>query len=288
MEIVNILDKIRQKVKKIPTLPDIAFRLVRLLEDEKHSVNDIVNVINADAALTSRILNVANSAAFSRGKQISTLNRAITHLGENMVVGIAIGSCASSLLRKPLPGYIAEVGELWDHSLFTAIASKHLCQYAKTTIHWEQAYTAGLLHDLGKIVFSDIAAGFTSKVIDYCRENQNMDYLDGERAVMGADHSEAGLVIAQQWNLPPPLPDAIAYHHRPSAYQGEFTNVVFVVHLADIASMMYGAGTGADAMTYKMDAEFVQHLQLDKEDFIKLMLQVQDEFQAIKDSLFSA
>lgn len=287
METLKIIKSIRAKVKKLQTLPEIATRLISVINEDDHSAKDIVNIIETDTALTTRILNIANSASFYRGSPILTLRRAITHLGENMVVGIALGSCASSLLARPLEGYIAAAGELWDHSLLTAISAKKLSRVARVRVPADLAYTAGLLHDIGKIVFSELIKEYTSKVIEYCRKFEGKDHLDAEREIVGIDHADAGIIVAKEWKLPSPLPEVIGYHHRPSQYTGDNIHLVFIVHLADISAMMIGAGTGLDSMSYKMDEKCTDYIDIGKKEFTALYLDVHEEFIAIKNTLFN-
>ena len=288
METVKLLKDIREKVKKIATLPTVATKLMSVVDDPRHSMSEVVNIIKNDAALTTRILRTANSAAFSRGKKFNTINRAVMHLGENMVSGIAIGTCASSLLSRPLEGYESEAGELWDHSLRTAIASRLLCNYVLRDIHVEQAFTSGLLHDIGKIVMSDLLEGTARKIIKITESAPETDYLDAERKLIGADHAEVGFVLAESWSLPSPIPDTIRFHHRPSEYGGDYKELVFIVHLGDIIAMMGGSGTGADSLSYKMDPGYERYLKIEKSDFAPLLLNIEEEFESIKQSLFNS
>jgi putative nucleotidyltransferase with HDIG domain len=287
METINLFEEIKKRVQKIPTLPIVATRLMQIIDNPQHSSRDVVDLIVNDVSLTSRILRVANSAAFARGKEIDTLNRAILHLGENLVVGIAIGSCTSSLLNKQLPGYESEPGDLWEHSLRSAIASRLLTKFTRFEGHIEQAFTGGLLHDIGKLVLSEFMIGMTGKVVDYTSLENEVDYLDAEKKIIGATHSDVGFTIASHWNLPSPLPEIIKHHHRPSEYEGIHKGLIYVVHLADIFSMMGGSGTGADALTYKLDEGYTNYIDFQKQDLTKLLLQVQEEFQSTKQSIFN-
>ncbi|MBC8277589.1 MAG: HDOD domain-containing protein [FCB group bacterium] len=288
METMKPLDEIFGKVKKIATLPVVAAKLMSTVENPRHSGRDVVNLIKNDAALTARILRTANSSAFSRGLKISTIDRAIMHLGENMIVGIAIGTCASSIMNRPLKGYASEAGELWDHSLRTAIASKLLCSFVRSDIRVEHAFTAGLLHDIGKLIMSELLEGAISKIISYTVSRPETDYLDAERKMIGADHTQVGSKLAERWLLPPPIPDTICYHHRPSEYKGPHKELVFIVHLGDIIAMMGGSGTGADSLSYKMDPGYENFISIQKSEFASLLLTIEDDFESTKQSLFNS
>lgn len=288
METIKPVSELVNKINKIATLPEVAAKLISVVDDPRHSGKEVVNIIKNDAALTMRILRTANSAAFSRGQIIRTIDRAIMHLGENMVAGIAIGTCASSILNRPLKGYASEAGELWDHSLRTAIASKLLCNFVRGNIRVEHAFTAGLLHDIGKLVMTDLLEGLTSKIISCIVSQPETDYLDAERKLIGADHTEVGVKLAERWSLPPPIPETINYHHRPSEYKGSYQELVFIVHLGDIIAMMGGSGTGADSLTYKMDPGYEEYISIQKSEFASLLLSIEDDFESTKQSLFNS
>ena len=126
-----------------------------------------------------------------------------------------------SPLVKLLEGYAPAAGELWNHSLLTAISAKHLCSAARTKVYEDLAYTAGLLHDIGKTVFSELIKEYSDKVIEYCRKYESRDHFDAERELVGLDHADAGIIVANEWKLPSPFPKVIGYHHRPSQYSGD-------------------------------------------------------------------
>lgn len=275
---------IQRKIDSLPLLPQVAFRLMNLINDENHSIKDVVKIIETDAPLTGRVLRVANSAAFSRGVPISTVNRAILHLGENMVVGIALGSFSSNLMISPLKGYLSVTGELWDHSLRTAITARKLTEYGIGEVNGELAYTAGLLHDIGKLVLSEFLEGITEKLLQLFKEEEYEDYIDAENDWIGTNHADVGSTLAQHWRLPDPLCSVIKNHHRPNNAD-EYQDLSYMVHLGDIFAMMAGDGTGADSLVYKMDDDYVKYVNIDESNFTILLLNVQEEFTIIKEAI---
>lgn len=284
MGAIDIISKITSRVAGFSTLPTVAMRLLTLVGEERHSLKDLVNVIETDAAFTTRVLRVANSAMYARGREITTVNRAVAHLGEIMVVSIAVGSCTGKILGQALEGYSSAAGELWDHSLRTAIAARNIAAYSKTPVNPELAFTGGLLHDIGKSILSEFLAGRVEEVIDLYRQGEEIDYLKAEFDLIGTDHTQVGFTLAQHWRLPDPLPVCIRDHHYPSQSPDNLKPLVYVVHMADLVSMMAGSGTGADTLSYKLDPDLPQFITMKKPNFAKLLFDIHEEFQTARAS----
>ena len=106
----------------------VAFEILKTIEDENHSLKDVIRLVENDASLTSEVLKMANSAAYYRGQPVTTVNGAVLLMGEMMVVGVAICVSTSIVFQRPLDGYESPEGEMWDHSLRSAIACRELAR----------------------------------------------------------------------------------------------------------------------------------------------------------------
>jgi putative nucleotidyltransferase with HDIG domain len=284
---INLTETIAKRVNNVPMLSTVVTRLLMIIEDEEHSVRDVVNIVQNDASLTAKVLRISNSAVFSRGQPIETLNRAILHLGEKMVMGIAIGACSAKIINKPLKGYISSSDEFWDHSLRTAVASRLASEYSREPVSSDIAFTAGLLHDIGKSVLSEFLEERSGNIIELY-SSQEDDYIAAEKYLLGIDHAAVGFAIAKHWKLPIEIANIIKHHHSPAKAKPEYRYLAYVVHLGDIIAMLGGAGTGADNLAYKIDEKYINFINLNKYDFARLILSVQEEFGVIKDSVFGA
>ena len=111
---------------------------------------------------------MANSAAYCRGQPVTTISRAVLLMGEMMVVGVAICVSTSIIFQRPLDGYESPEGELWEHSLRSAIACRELAKFTKGKVNPGLAFTAGLLHDIGKSIISEFLVGSTKEMTDLC------------------------------------------------------------------------------------------------------------------------
>jgi len=285
---MNIQDAIVQRVTDMPMLPVVVSRLLEIIGEENHSTSDVVRIVENDPSLTIKVLRVANSAAFFRGHPISTLNRAIGLLGEKMVADIAIGSCTLQVLNRPLKGYDSAFGELWDHSLCSAISSREITLMIQNGVSPDLAFTAGLLHDIGKAILSEFLEGNVEKLIELWDQKQVEDYLEAEKDIVGTNHSEVGYLVAQHWGLPKPLCAVIKHHHHPNLSDKEYIELTYMVHLGDIIAMMYGSGTGSDTMAYRIDPEYQKHVPISKQGLAVLFLTVQEKFTDTKSSILAS
>lgn len=284
---VEPVEEIIEKISDIPMLPQLVTRLLGVIGERIHSTKDMVKIIETDSALTSRILKVANSAAFFRGQNIHSVSQAVIHLGERTVVGIAIGSCTSNIFHKPLEGYAGEEGELWDHSLRTAIASREVSVMASKKTSADLVYTAGLLHDIGKVIISEFLVKHTEELTRQCHEGLYVDFTTAEKHRTGTDHSQVGFSLAKHWKLPEPICEVIRYHHSPAEAGEPDRELVYAVHIGDILAMLGGSGTGADALSYRIDPSYGQYFDINEDNIPNLLLQIQEDFSRAKSTVFS-
>lgn len=260
------------KVKEIPLLSPCAHHLITLVGDSEHTINDVRAIIDTDPGLTASILRAVNSAAMGLVEPITTTARAVAYLGDKVVLGIALGSCAAQLYDDPLEGYEAERGSLWCHCLQTAIAAREIALLAKLEASPDEAYTAGLLHDIGKPLIS-------AAMIDKPHYPLgNISYIEWERSTLGTDHCEVSALIAQHWGLPESLQAVMAYHHTPAECPESYRSIVYAVHLGDMISMLEGAGTGCDTLQYTLDNRYVDYFELSETQLERIVINVQDGF----------
>jgi putative nucleotidyltransferase with HDIG domain len=280
-------ENIQDVIKSVPMLSTSASRLLQLTSDPDHDMMEIVNLVKTDANLTARVLKVVNSAAFGLLNEITSVDRAISYLGERVIVSIAIGDCAGKLFDKELAGYEAEGGALWKHDLRTAIAAREVIIQSAAKISADLAFTAGLLHDIGKSLISDYLQGTAPEAIKLISSHDSHDYLSAEEKIIGIDHTEAGFELAQAWQLPEELAEVILYHHQPANASEEFRPLVYAVHLGDNIAMMGGFGTGSDSMQYRLDPNYTNYLNLSSKTLDNIMLTVDIEFEKLEESLSS-
>ncbi|MCB1184082.1 HDOD domain-containing protein [bacterium] len=278
--------EILDSVKRVPVLSPGASQLLDAIGKADYQVSDIVRIIETDPALTVSVLKTVNAAAMGLRREVDSIREALAFLGETKVVGIALAASAGEVFNADLAGYHGSRGDLGRHSLWTAIAARELSRHTGGRVERGVAFTAGLLHDIGKAVISDYLAEDLDRLASLREEIGDGDQLDLEHRTVGTDHADVGQALARHWNMPASLVAAIRYHHAPQEAPDAFRTMAYTVHTADMLAMMFGVGTGADDMQYTLDPDYRDHLDIDTGGLEGLALDVQVDFKATAEALF--
>ncbi len=202
-------EKFLRRLGDLPSLPESVLELNRALEDDSVSLMEVGDLIERDLGLASRVLKLANSSFYGLSGKVDTIPRAITLLGLTTVRNIAITAGLVEIFKKKVPGL--DPRNLWVHSLHTAVIMETLLSDEDTHLR-DQAFIAGLLHDVGKIVLFIL---FPQK-IDSFNEAMKRDgalHVEVEREVFGVDHAGAGSFACREWKFPALYSDVIRLHH---------------------------------------------------------------------------
>lgn len=281
----KLKEDILRNVEMIPKLSPAATKLISLVSKTSHSVEEVVEVVRCDAALTARLLRIVNSPLFGLMVTIDSVDRAVVYLGTKMVAGIAIGDSAPEIFNAALAGYGSVSGALWKHTLFVAIAARELAGYSKVPIDKGLAFTGGILHDIGKVIIADYLGEDPYEATGDIEKGKYKNYLDAERGIVGLDHAQVGYLIAKRWGLPESLRTVILEHHTPSKAEMSSRALVYAVHLGDVLSMQWGHGTGADTLRYQVDEGFEEFFELEQSDLSNILLVAEEEYGKIATSL---
>lgn len=198
----------------LPSIPSTANQVMATASDPSASAEDLRGIIDQDPAMTARILKVANSSLYSFRGQVETLQHAITLLGFQAVENLVMAAS----LREVFEHFGLSEKLLWEHSTLAGAIAARLSSYGPIDVDRESAFTAALLHDLGKIALSNTARPKYNRVI-MRTYNEGIAFVDAEREEFGFDHAELGAHVAKKWCLPRRLVRAIRHHHDdPSVY----------------------------------------------------------------------
>lgn len=208
-------DEIILQVKQLPIVSETARKLtIQLNEPDLHR-DDIVETLRCDNVLTAKVLRICNSAASGLREPVLSVDQALMLLGFDLVFRIVCAVSFSGSLGGD-PGLDAEVNGLWSHSLSTAVAAEHLAEVeGYGNFLPSTAFTAGLLHDLGRTILSRVLTPKDRADIRYKMNKESMPRFMAERQVLGADHAEVGACLLKRWTLPELIVDAVADHHNP-------------------------------------------------------------------------
>lgn len=275
----EIVEKAIREISHIATLPEVTLRIIELVEDPTSTAQDLHGVISNDPALSSRILKVVNSSFYGLPGQIASINRAIVMLGLNAVKNIAIAASLAKLFRggELTPTFSAK--ELWNHSNATAIACKLISDSQGMGLG-DEAYLAGLIHDIGIMVEMQFDR---SKLIDALDKTgagidgvPKVSLLETETEVFGANHQEFGQGLCAKWKFPAPFASATGFHHNPTAAPADQAKLVAVVHAADCLAGRIEGGFRLDNPTCEIQKEVREMLKLTDEKIEELVGRLQE------------
>lgn len=272
---------ILKQIKNVPSLPSVVIKIRQYLNDPDVSFDALAKVIEHDPGLTANILQLANSAYFGWSRKIKTVKDAITRLGTNRIFQMVLCMSVAPLVRKPIKGYDMDSDALWEHSFATAICAEKMVQTLKVRGR-EEAFTAGLLHDMGKVVLGTFVE-VDDQPIKTIVENEGVPFNEAERRVLGLDHAEVAAELLSSWNLPGEVVAAARWHHDPAAAEGEHQQIVDLVHLADALAMRAGWGGGIDLGLYRVDEGAMVRLGLTADLAAEITAKVEPEFHELRD-----
>lgn len=264
------VEQILASVNSLPPLPATTGLVLRLTDDPESTIADVVKAISGDQALAAGILRLANSAYYGFSRRIGSIQDAIVLLGFGAVRSLTFASAARGLIGRRLDGYMLEAGQLWRHSLGCAAAARLIAKRVRYP-RVENAFVAGLLHDIGKVVLNLYVHEQFVDIVNLTK--QGSSFIEAEQQLIGADHCAVGAGIAGQWNLPADLMTAIRDHHQPGR-ASEWRDLANIVHLADAICLMMGIGVGGDGLLYPLSLESLRELKLDARDLEQLLSEV--------------
>lgn len=228
--------KIRQVIDKIgelPTPPFVYQQIIKVLNNRYSSAFDAAAIISEDAAITARILKFANSAYYGHAKEVTNVKQAVVIMGIQALKSLVLSSSILDYFKSSKSIDQLYNHAFWKHSLAVAVMAKIIARHIrKSDLEFpEEAFSAGILHDIGKIVISTFLAEYHENKVKYVRENRCSEY-DAESETAGFTHTEIGRYFAECWSLPRELADTVYFHHSPASTPGN-NDLPYIVHLAN-------------------------------------------------------
>ena len=230
----DILDS----VETLPLLSPSVMQLLEVVGNPDHTLLDLVEVVRHDALLTGEVLQCVNSARYGLINPVDSVTHAVNLLGGRTLVSLAIAVCAPKLYRTGPSEDDGISTRMWSHSLCAAIASREVARVDEDDIHGEDAFTAGLLHDIGKAVLLSYRPDLIRQVDEILDDEEGLEPFEAERRILGTDHGEVGAALARKWGLSDKLESAVAHHHHPDQAPEEYRDLVRVVQRGDDVAWM--------------------------------------------------
>jgi HD-like signal output (HDOD) protein len=276
----NILSLVNSTIE-LPTMPEVLLKLNEVMARADAAAGDVARVVTADPAVSTNILRIVNSAYYGLQVRVSSVNLAISVMGFNMTKKVALKAAVFSSFgkrREKIQHF--DPAAFWRHAVFTGVAAKTLATAspAFADMHPEDAYIAGLLHDIGKIILMEKAAprylAMLRRAVQQGRPESEIELED-----FGFTHADVGSVLAIKWSLPEDLAIAIRYHHQP-AKDPFHRSLSSLIHLADHLAWRGNTPSTVGTPICTLDHDVFAWTGLDPTAVEALLPQIHEDFRA--------
>ena len=274
MEIDNqlLMQQISAGINEIPPMPQVVMKAQELLANPDSSAKELAELLETDAAIAAKVLKMANSAFYGLRGKVSSIQHASMVLGFNNLGDIISVAGLQKSLEKKLPGYGLESEDLWRHSLSVALGSKLIASRKNPELEMV-AHTAGLIHDVGKLILDPFVLAEKETFESFIASEQKT-FLNAEQQILGFDHAEIAAEVCQKWGIPDIISSAIRYHHSPSASLE--VELAFILHMADYISLVTGQGYESDDFLYELEEGTMDYLGFNDSDVSDLTLELME------------
>ncbi len=281
LRVVNPTERYLNGVASLPPSPTLVTELLTLFRDPDRDVDEVVKLISYEPALTAQVLRICNSACFAGEQPPSDIFEAVSRLGFYQVYCLVVSIFGARARAISGADKGLNVEELWRHSVAVAVSASVVAEEAGHPK--AAAFTAGLLHDIGKLVLASAEGEAYAGLIQDAKE-QGAAPSELECANWGTDHAELGGELMRRWNLPPDVVAAVRYHHQIEA-SAPYQQLTAAVHLGNTIAHHISCGESDDSALLKSSSATLAALQFSAGDLPRLIAKTQDEMERVKGTL---
>jgi putative nucleotidyltransferase with HDIG domain len=223
----------------LPTIPVVAIKVMQLIESETATAEELAKIVASDPAVAARVLKISNSSFYGCRRQIQTLSGAIVVLGFSTLRSLVVAASVKQVYKP----YGLTEKMLWEHSFAAGLAAKMIAHETRAA-NEEEAFLAGLFHDIGKIIMNSLDRSKFQDVMQHCY-NERISFQEAERSVYPFSHDEVGALVIKKWNFPEHLITAIMQHHSlefGAEDDPDLVRLTAVTSLADQFCLKLGIG----------------------------------------------
>ena len=268
-EMKSQIESMLKNIDGLPSFPGIVQKVLSMVSDPDANFQELANEISRDPGLTAAIIRLSNSAYYSPSREIRSVHEAIVTLGLRTVKDIVLVTTSRGILKQSLDGYKLDAAELWDHSLLVAGLSARVAEKTKVGVGPDVAFTAGLMHDVGKVVLASFFRKIYRKIDMEMKEDPSLRFTELEKKHMGYSHSEVGAHLLKIWNFPRELIEAALYNYDPEKAKIN-PALTAIVHVANMITLSAGVGVDAGGMAEPLSKAALETLQMKEEDLKEL------------------
>ncbi|PKG39148.1 HDOD domain-containing protein [Psychromonas sp. Urea-02u-13] len=255
------LSQLFKDVKQLPVLPILLLELMESFSDEDVSVEDIAKKIGMDQSISAKVIRMANSVAYRRGKEVESISQAVIRLGFNQVRSIVVAATLSNVFPDT-PGF--DKNKFWKDTFTTASIAKALAKHAG--VNQETAFTCAMMHNIGELLLQILKPEECSLIAMAIETGEPR--LSAQRETFGFDYSQVGAELAKHWDFSEVFCDAIEQQLDPLSYE-EPSKAAVLIRLSVFASFAWGANLPPEMIVARFPATLTAHLNLNKDGLVE-------------------
>jgi len=263
-----IADKILAHINNLPTLPTVYTALSEAMQNPLVTTDDIAKIISSDQSTAFKVIKVANSAYYGFSQKVDTISTAIFYLGFNEVKNLVLAVSIMNMFSKNKILVKFKPADFWAHSIAVGVTSRLLAE-ALGNMNLDNYFLAGVLHDIGKLIFFEYIPNEYTDVLNFSQES-GVEIRDAELKILGMNHPTIGGLVADKWKIPTYIKNVIRYHHNPNIVTTNDKTMVGIVHLADIIVKSLSLGYSGDIFVPRPDKEFLNSIKIPNDLFEKI------------------
>jgi putative nucleotidyltransferase with HDIG domain len=276
----EMMKQISAGIEEIPPMPQVVMKAQQLLADPDSSAKELAALLETDPSIAAKVLKMANSAFYGLRGNVNSIQHAAMVLGYRNLGEIISAAGIQKSLEKKLPGYGLDSEDLWRHSLSVAMGSKIIASRKNPELEMV-AHTAGLIHDVGKLILDPFVLD-EKETFEAFIVSEQQTFLAAEQQILGFDHAEIAAEVCKKWGIPEVISSAIHYHHSPSSSLE--VELAFILHLADYISLVTGEGYESDDYLYELEEGTMDYLDVDETAISDLSLELMESVANLLDS----
>ena len=277
----ELMAEITKAIEDLEPMPEVIQKAREVMSKPSATFKEIGKVLETDQAIVAKVLKIANSAYYGLSGRVASIHQALVVMGHQTLEQVLNTAWASKMLATKMKGYGFDAGSLWNHSLAVAMGAKTISAKRQPTLE-NDAFTAGLLHDVGKLVL-DAHILKNKSAFDELRKH-NTSSRKAEETLLGFDHSKIGALICAEWQLPERQASGIQYHHAPQTKPDN--ELAHMLHLADYLACRCGFGTEPLDDAEGLAVDTLAYLDFKEEDLDPIMQTISEYVSNISKSVY--
>ncbi len=264
---------------EIATLPQITMRIIEVVQDPQSTARDLHKIVANDPALSARVLRVVNSAFYGLPGQIGSIDRAIMLLGLNAVKNIAVAASLTKMFKNGLICDDFTGADLWTHSVAVGASNKLITMEMGMALP-DEAFLAGLIHDLGLVAIMQVHAEKLAEVVKLYKSG--VSFRQAEERVLGTNHEAVGKALTEQWKFPRSFQYVSGYHHNPTELAAENRLLAIVTHISDVLCANRSLGLKMTVEANEVLDSYLAELHLTREQLEAVNNKLEEELEVVR------